>query len=153
MTGTLKSPERTFTIRQLCVEFDCTPRSLRFYEDRGLLSPGRTGINRVYNQRDRARLKLILRGKRVGFSLSEIGEMLDLYDKDETRVAQMAVSVKKFRERIKALEAQREEIDLAIVSLRETCAQVEAELAQVRPDLLESAEGYEKILRARLDAA
>jgi len=153
MTGSLRCQDRTFTIRQLCVEFDCTPRSLRFYEDRGLLSPGRNGINRVYSQRDRARLKLILRGKRVGFSLSEIGEMLDLYDKDETHVAQMALSVTKFRERIKALEAQREDIDQAIESLRRTCAQVESQLAEVRPDLLPSAEDYEQVLTARLDAA
>ena len=73
----LKRPERTFTIRQLCVELKVTPRALRFYEDKGLVSPARDGMNRVYDYRDRARLQLILRGKRVGFSLSDIREILD----------------------------------------------------------------------------
>ena len=69
----LRSPARTFTIRQLCQEFDCTARALRFYEDKGLISPERDGMNRVYSYKDRARLQLILRGKRVGLALSEIG--------------------------------------------------------------------------------
>lgn len=131
------SPERTFTIRQLCNEFGVTARALRFYEDKGLLSPERNGLNRVYSVRDRARLLLIVRGKKVGFSLSEIGEMLDLYDEDEMHAAQMATSLAKFRQRIKALEAQRVEIQLAIDGLRTACSGMEARLAQVRPDLLQ----------------
>ena len=75
----LRRPERTYTIRQLCTEFTVTPRALRFYEDKGLLSPAREGLNRVYNHRDRARLILILRGKRVGLSLAVIRDILDLY--------------------------------------------------------------------------
>ena len=67
----LRRPERTYTIRQLSIEFKVTPRALRFYEDKGLLSPAREGLNRVYNYRDRARLTLILQGKRVGLSLSD----------------------------------------------------------------------------------
>ena len=93
MSDASRTPERTYTIRQLCREFDVTPRSLRFYEDKGLLSPGRQGVNRVYSHRDRGRLILILRGKLVGFSLNEIGEMLDLYDKDERHAAQMAAAL------------------------------------------------------------
>ena len=76
MPHDLRRPARTYTIRQLCLEFKCTPRALRFYEDKGLLTPARDGMNRVYSYRDRARLQLILRGKRVGLSLSEIGEIL-----------------------------------------------------------------------------
>ncbi len=131
--------DRTFTIRQLCREFAVTPRALRFYEDKGLLSPSRNGMNRVYSPRDRARLLLILRGKRVGFSLSEIREMLDLYDEDDVHVTQMATSITRFRKRIVALEAQREEIGLAIEGLRTTCSTVEARLGELRPDLLKSA--------------
>jgi DNA-binding transcriptional MerR regulator len=84
MPTDLRRPMRTYTIRQLCLEFKCTPRALRFYEDKGLLNPARDGMNRVYSYRDRARLQLILRGKRVGLSLAEIGEILDLYDADES---------------------------------------------------------------------
>ncbi len=84
----LRRPERTYTIRQLCIEFKVTPRALRFYEDKGLLSPAREGLNRVYNYRDRARLTLILRGKRVGLSLSEIREILDLYKLGDDGAAQ-----------------------------------------------------------------
>lgn len=131
------TPERTFTIRQLCNEFGCTPRALRFYEDKGLLNPARDGLNRVYSPRDRARLLLIVRGKRVGFSLSEIGEMLDLYDKDERHIVQTAASVSKFRKRITELEAQRLDIELAIDGLRTACTSMEARLAKLRPDLLD----------------
>jgi DNA-binding transcriptional MerR regulator len=76
MPQDLRRLPRTYTIRQLCLEFKCTARALRFYEDKGLLDPARDGMNRVYSYRDRARLQLILRGKRVGLSLAEIGEIL-----------------------------------------------------------------------------
>ena len=147
----LRRPERTYTIRQLCTEFKVTPRALRFYEDKGLLSPAREGLNRVYNYRDRARLTLILRGKRVGLSLSEIREILDLYKVDDGGAAQSAKMLRKFRERIVTLEAQREDIDHAIDSLREACASLEKRLAETRPDLLPKAEDYDQVLRARLD--
>ncbi len=132
----LRRPERTFTIRQLCLEFKCTPRALRFYEDKGLLSPARQGLNRVYSYRDRARLQLILRGKRVGLSLAEIREILQLYGKEDGGAAQSAKALRKFRERIVAFEQQREDIDHAIAELREACARLEGQLAKVRPDLL-----------------
>jgi len=126
----LRRPERTFTIRQLCVEFTCTPRALRFYEDKGLLAPARQGLNRVYSYRDRARLKLILRGKRVGLALAEIREILEAYDKRDGAAAQNALALAKFRVRITALEQQREDIDHSIDVLREACANLEAQLSE-----------------------
>jgi DNA-binding transcriptional MerR regulator len=83
--------ERTYTISQLAREFEVTPRALRFYEDKGLLTPRRDGMNRVYSHRDRAKLQLILRGKRVGLSLIEIKEILDLYKVDQRAQAQTAL--------------------------------------------------------------
>jgi DNA-binding transcriptional MerR regulator len=142
---------RTFTIRQLCNEFKVTPRSLRFYEDKGLLSPARQGLNRLYSHRDRGRLQLILRGKRVGLSLAEIRDLLDLYNEGDGGLIQMTTSLAKFKERIAALEAQRLDIDSAIEGLRQTVAAMEAKLAEVRPDLLPRAADYELVLRARLD--
>lgn len=142
---------RTFTIRQLCNEFQVTPRSLRFYEDKGLLSPGRHGLNRVYSHRDRGRLQLILRGKRVGLSLAEIRNLLDLYNEDDGGLSQLTTSLAKFRERIAALEAQRTDIDHAIAGLRRTVEGMETKLAEVRPDLLPRAADYDQVLRARLD--
>jgi DNA-binding transcriptional MerR regulator len=151
MTSSVRRPERTYTIRQLCREFAATPRALRFYEDKGLLSPARQGMNRIYSARDRARLLLILRGKRVGFSLSEISEMLDLYDRNDGGATQMATSLGKFRERVAALKTQRDDIDGAIETLEEGCVWLEARLAEVRPDLLPRADDYDTVLRARLD--
>jgi DNA-binding transcriptional MerR regulator len=147
----LRRPERTFTIRQLCVEFKVTPRALRFYEDKGLLTPAREGMNRVYSYKDRARLVLILRGKRVGLSLSEIREILELYDEDDDATAQNAHSLKKFREKLLVLEQQREDIDSAIAELRTACERLEKSLADKRPDLLPRAADYDQVLRARLD--
>jgi DNA-binding transcriptional MerR regulator len=146
----LRRPERAYTIRQLCVEFKVTPRALRFYEDKGLLSPARDGMNRVYHNRDRARLQLILRGKRVGFSLSEIREILELYDEKDGGAAQMARSLKKFRERIVALHAQRDDIDGAIQALEDGCVRLEKQLSDIRPDLLPQAADYESALTGRL---
>jgi DNA-binding transcriptional MerR regulator len=147
----LRRPERTYTIRQLCIEFKVTPRALRFYEDKGLLSPAREGLNRVYNYRDRARLTLILQGKRVGLSLADIREILELYTPDDGGAAQAAKSLRKFREQIVALEAKREDIDDALQRLRAGVAGMEARLASTRPDLLPQAADYDQVLRARLD--
>lgn len=152
MPAELRRPERTFTIRQLCLEFKVTPRALRFYEDKGLLSPAREGLNRVYSYKDRARLQLILRGKRVGLSLAEIREILDLYRENDGGASQAAKSLKKFRERIVALEQQREDIEGAIAQLHDACERLEQRLTETRPDLLPQAADYEEALRARLDA-
>ena len=151
MPTDLRRPARTYTIRQLCLEFKCTPRALRFYEDKGLLNPARDGMNRVYSYRDRGRLVLILRGKRVGLSLAEIGEILDLYEADDTGAQQAAKSLKKFRERIVALEQQKKDIDDAIAQLEVGIVEMEKRLAATRPDLLPRAEAYDQVLRHRLD--
>jgi DNA-binding transcriptional MerR regulator len=131
----LRRPERTYTIRNLCVEFKVTPRALRFYEDKGLLSPRRQGLNRVYTYRDRARLKLILQGKRVGLSLAEIREILELYDRKDGGTAQLQKSMEKWQERIVALQAQRQDIDEAIVELEKGIAWGEQHLAGLKPEM------------------
>ncbi|HEX7760390.1 MAG TPA: MerR family DNA-binding transcriptional regulator [Caulobacteraceae bacterium] len=151
MTSELRRPARTFTIRQLCREFETTPRALRFYEDKGLLSPARQGLNRVYSYRDRARLQLILRGKSVGLALAEIREILELYGKGDGEAAQNAKALRKFRERIVALERQRIDIGHALEILQKACANMEEQLARVRPDLLPQAEEYDRMVRARVD--
>jgi len=100
----------TCGIAELAREFGVTTRTIRFYEDRGLIAPKRAGQRRIYGPRDRVRLKLIMRGKRLGFSLEDIGHILDLYDVDPTEVAQLRLFVDKIRERKKVLERQRTDI-------------------------------------------
>jgi DNA-binding transcriptional MerR regulator len=107
------------SIGDLAAEFEVSPRAIRFYEDQGLLSPRRVGNNRVYTARDRARLKLILRGKRLGFALSDIKELLDLYDVDETQATQLRATLGKARERIAELEQQLGEITVTLQELRD----------------------------------
>ena len=151
MTASPHAPGRSWTIRQLCEEFGVTPRALRFYEDKELLAPARRGQARLYDARDRARLQLIVRGRRVGFSLAELRDMLDLYDDRDGGAAQMSASLLKFRERIGALAAQRDDVDHSIAVLQEGCARLEQRLGALRPDLLPQADDYERMLRARLD--
>jgi DNA-binding transcriptional MerR regulator len=151
MPTDLRRPNRTFTIRQLCLEFKCTPRALRFYEDKGLLSPARDGLNRVYSYKDRARVQLILQGKRVGLALAEIGEILDLYELDDGGAQQAAKSLRKFRERIVALEQQKIDVDEQIRTLKVGCEAMEKRLAETRPDLLPRAGDYDQMLRRQLD--
>lgn len=111
----------TYTIRRLTKEFGITSRAIRFYEVKGLLSPTRRGITRIFSKRDRARLKLILRGKQVGFPLNEIKQMLDLYDQDGGDVAQRKVALAKSRRQLTLLHQQRAELDDAIVELEKLC--------------------------------
>ena len=100
----------TYGIAELAREFDVTTRTIRFYEDKGLLSPARKKQRRVYAPRDRVRLRLIMRGKRLGFSLEEIREMIDLYDVDPTEVAQLRHFIDKIHERKATLERQQADI-------------------------------------------
>lgn len=116
--GSERAGQQVFTIRDLAREFEVTARTLRFYEEKELLSPERQGQERLYSRRDRARLKLVLMGKRVGFSLEEIRSMLDLYDLGDGRVTQLKVTYARFNERIERLKQQRAEIDEAIEAMQ-----------------------------------
>ncbi len=109
----------SFSISDLCAEFSVTPRALRFYEDEGLIGPERRGTQRIYSHRDRARLAWILRGKRVGFSLAEIKEMIDLYDIGDGRRIQKQVTLERCRDRIALLEHQKRDIDAHIAELQQ----------------------------------
>jgi DNA-binding transcriptional MerR regulator len=127
MAASLLAPDRaSYSISDLSAEFGVTARALRFYEDEGLIDPERRGTQRVYSPRDRARLAWILRGKRVGFSLAEIRELIDLYDVGDGRATQRRQTVARCRERIATLEAQRRDIDAAIAELTDFVATVAA---------------------------
>ena len=109
----------TMTIRQMCDAFDVTPRTLRFYEAKELLFPVREGQKRLFTKRDRARLKLILRGKRFGFSLEEIRQLLDLYHMDDQQQTQISRTYEIARSRLADMEAQRDELNEAISDLQD----------------------------------
>ena len=122
--------EQTYGIGELCAEFDVTPRTLRFYEQRELLSPARDGQKRIFSTRDRARLKLILRGKRFGFSLEAIRQWLELYDVGDGQITQISSWLGGARDQIDRLREQRDELEDAIKELSDLISDAEAELAK-----------------------
>lgn len=140
MPDSMKAPSpeggRTYTISELAEEFGLTPRTLRFYEDEGLVSPGRDGQNRVYTHRDRARIMLICRGKRLGFSIGEIKKFVDLYDVDEAQVEQMRYARQLARHRIDQLEQQLRDVRQTLKELTDIDNQIVAHLRHqgVDPD-------------------
>jgi len=122
----------TLTIREMCAAFDVSPRTLRFYETKELLSPIRLGTRRLFTKQDRARLRLILRGKRFGFSLEEIRQLLDMYDRDGSNEAQLLRTHDIAKDRLAQMEAQRAELDVAIADLKTQLAEGEKALAAFR---------------------
>ncbi len=120
------------TIQDVADELGMTTRAIRFYEDKGLLDPQRVGTMRVYSRREVARLLLILRGKRLGFSLREIKEFLDLYDADPLHLEQTKRLLARVNERVEALEAQREALDQTLGELRDIVGQCEARIRAAR---------------------
>lgn len=125
--------ERLYTVTELARDLGVTARAIRFYEDKGLIAPQRAGTTRVYSQRDRARMILILRGKRLGFSLSGIKEYLDLYDADVSQHAQVRLLIAAVAKRRAQLVGQREAIDEALGELDEILAQCDAALKLPAP--------------------
>ncbi len=123
---TIDLPTDVMTIREMCAAYDVTPRTLRFYEAKELLTPIRVGTRRLFTRRDRARLALILRGKRFGFSLEDIRQTLDLYDRDGGATAQRQKAYELALKRLAEMEAQRTELDLAIADLKAELADAEA---------------------------
>ena len=124
--------DELMTIRQMCDAFEVTPRTLRFYESKELLFPIREGQKRLFTRRDRARLKLILRGKRFGFSLEEIRQLLDLYDMGDQQQTQLARTFEIAQERLADLIRQRDELNSAIEDLKEQLKWGEEMLASTR---------------------
>jgi DNA-binding transcriptional MerR regulator len=107
------------SVTELANELGITPRAIRFYETKGLIKPQRAGTTRVYTYRDRARMQLILRGKRLGFTLADIREYLDIYDVDPSKVQQVKLLLEKVERRINELEQQHEDLETTLIELKE----------------------------------
>lgn len=119
-------------IREMCEEFNVTPRTLRFYEAKELIFPVRTGQRRSYTHQDRGRLKLILQGKRFGFSLEDIRQLLNLYNLGDQRYTQYLQTIEKSKERLNAMISQRDELSEAIEDLKAHLIQGEHELKKLK---------------------
>jgi DNA-binding transcriptional MerR regulator len=122
--------DRLLTIREMCDRFDVTPRALRFYESKEMLFPKRQGTRRLYGRSDRARLTLILRGKRYGFSLEEIRQLLDLWNGGQGRRLQIARAIELGQARLSAMRARRDELDAAIADFAAELERARAELGE-----------------------
>jgi DNA-binding transcriptional MerR regulator len=146
------APTKGFTITELATEFDVTPRAIRFYEDVGLLEPARAGRNRVYSQRERTRLKLTLRGKRLGLSLQEIKQLVDMYDSPSDTAPQLQAFLTVLRNHRRQLELQLEDIRVTLEEISQHEERCERLLASngVDPDAPEPAARLgAKLARAR----
>ncbi|MGL5200492.1 MAG: MerR family transcriptional regulator [Aeromonas veronii] len=117
MSRSLPGKEITYSISELAHEFDVTPRTIRYYEDEGLLTPLREGQTRIYSHRDKIRLKLTLRGKRLGFSLAEIRELFDMYDTDKSSKTQLHSMIQLIEAKRGALRQQLEDIQMVMAEL------------------------------------
>jgi DNA-binding transcriptional MerR regulator len=126
----MNNKKPTYSISELSEEFGITPRTLRFYEDQKLISPKREGQTRIYSTADRARLAWILRGKRVGFSIADMAEVLDLYYEEGGKIKQGQITLDACRERIEALEQQKKDIDETIEELKNIIESVEDWMAK-----------------------
>lgn len=133
ISATSAMTRQLYTVNQLAEELGVTPRAIRFYEAKGLLSPARAGTTRVFEKRDRARLMLVLRGKRLGFSLAEIREYLDLYDAGRGQAGQVRLLLAKTRQRIAELEGQRRDLEQTLAELRDVESQAEEALRALAP--------------------
>ena len=124
---------KTYTISELSKEFDVTTRAIRLYEESGLLAPKRDGNKRIYQERDKVRLQLILRGKRIGFTLAQVKEMFDLYDSKpvEGEKKQIVYLLDVMEERLDVLNLQREELELAVVDIESVCERARETLAEL----------------------
>jgi DNA-binding transcriptional MerR regulator len=123
--------ERTYSIGELSKEFDITPRSIRFYEEQGLLSPTRNGQNRIYSNKDRVRLKLILRGKRLGFSLAETKTLFDLYDSNQNSIAQLEEMLRMTSDKRHVMLQQMDDIKMLMSELNEVESRCRDELKEL----------------------
>jgi DNA-binding transcriptional MerR regulator len=150
----LIAPDSEFTIRELSQEFDVTPRTLRFYEQKGMINPTRRGASRIYSAIDHARIELILRGKRVGFALDEIKEILDLEPIYRGGRERIEPAIERFEARIKVLMQQREDVDHAIAELQAGLDWMRDRLADREPsdDVRRRARAFEALAAARLEA-
>ncbi len=126
------SQPRTWAIGQLASEFEVTSRALRLYEEEGLLKPRRAGTRRIYSDRDRVRLRLVLRGKRLGWSLAEIKELFDLYDSSHGEEAQLELMLAKLEQRREILETQKRDIENALEDLERIVGNAQNALDQIR---------------------
>ncbi|BCS48047.1 MerR family transcriptional regulator [Aeromonas jandaei] len=117
MSRSLPGKEISYSISELAHEFDVTPRTIRYYEDEGLLTPQREGQTRIYSHKDKIRLKLTLRGKRLGFSLAEIRELFDMYDTDKSSKNQLNSMIRLIENKRSALHQQLEDIQMVMAEL------------------------------------
>lgn len=122
--------KRTYTITELAKEFDITTRAIRFYEDQGLLSPERDGQKRIYSARDRTLLKLILRGKRLGFTLAESGQLFEMYDPDSGNEKQLLLFLSILDEKEESLNQQLHDIEIMQIELKEARARCDKALSE-----------------------